>query len=128
MKFTTNGRVAVFGLITLTGIIAAAVGYAAAPPATKTSRSPHGEAVELVLRTQADAIRKIEAPGRRDSGDESWWFDTKERTWVVKRLWSPGVFDTTHEFFVSYRIDGKEKGRWIVDTRAGTATRWDVEK
>ena len=49
-------------------------------------------------------------------------FDTKERTWSVRRPFYPGVYDSTHLFDVSYRIDGKEVAAWFVDTRTGKVT------
>ena len=108
--------------------LAAAAGLAGgANIGPKPDKSPHGEAVELVIRTQADEIRKVETPGRV-GGDESWWHDTTERTWVVKRRFAPGIIDSTHLFEVTYRINGKDVARWSVDTRKGTATRADAPK
>lgn len=115
-----------------TGLVAAAAlaaGWAIGAADRKPDKSPHAEALELILRTQADEIRKIEAPGRIDgTGDELWWHDVKERTWVVKRPFGPGFIDSTHMFDVTYRIDGKDSGFWGVDTRKGTVTRVEAEK
>jgi hypothetical protein len=112
----------------LIAAVAAAAGLAVgANNETKPDKSPHGDAVELVIRTQADEIRKLETPGR-EGGDDSWWHDTKERTWVVKRPFAPGVIDSTHLFEVTYRIDGKDVATWSVDTRKGTVTRADARK
>ncbi len=89
----------------------------------KEGNSPHADAIALVVRTQADVIRKAEAPGRIDGkGDELWWHDTLERTWVVKRPFGPGVIDSTHLFDVSYKLDGRTLARWLVDTRKGEVT------
>jgi hypothetical protein len=108
----------------LIAAVAAAAGLAVgANNGAKPDKSPHGDAVELVIRTQADEIRKLENPT-----NDSWWHDTKERTWVVKRPFAPGVIDSTHLFDVTYRIDGKDVAKWSVDTRKGTATRADAQK
>ena len=72
-------------------------------------------AVQVVLATRQDQLRELDDP-------ESWWHDTKERTWSVKRPFDPGVLDTTHMFLVSYKIDGTIVATWQVDTREGTAT------
>ena len=71
-------------------------------------------ALQIVLATQQDTLREVDNP-------ESWWHDTRERTWSVKRPFDPGVLDTTHVFLVSYKIDGVTVATWEVDTRAGTA-------
>ncbi len=98
-------------------------------PIPAPDKSPHAAALEIVVRTQIDVIRRAEAPGRIDSeGDELWWHDTKERNWVVKRPFSPGVFDSTHLFDVTYRIDGKDVASWFVDTRKGAATLVEAKK
>ena len=78
----------------------------------KVETSPHAAALELVFKTQAARIRTVDT--------ENWWHDTKERNWVVKRPFSPGIIDSTHLFEVSYRIDGDEKAAWLVDTRKKT--------
>ena len=111
-------------------LVALAAGYALGAQGRnepKKERSPHAEALELVLRTQQERIREAErnAPhakplqARLNKGDEPWWFDTEERTWLVKRPFGPGVIDSTHMFNVYYRIAGKEAASWLVDTRAG---------
>jgi len=71
-------------------------------------------AIRIVLDTQQDKIRAVDSP-------DSWWHDTRERTWSVKRPVGPGVLDTTHTFTVAYSIDGAAVAGWNVDTRAGTA-------
>ena len=48
-----------------------------------------------------------------------WWFDTKERTWSVKRTSSPGYIDTRHFFKVNYTIEGDIVGTWYVSTCSG---------
>ena len=100
------------------------VALAADPkPKAKSDNSPHADALALVLRTQADVIRTVEAPEPPGGkGDERWWHDTLERTWVVKRPAHPGVIDSTHHFDVTYKIDGKVVARWSVDTRKQTVT------
>jgi hypothetical protein len=95
---------------------------AAGPNPTKPNGSPHADALALVLRTQADEIRKAEAHGRVEgTGDELWWHDTRERAWAVRRPFAPGAIHSTHLFDVTYRVDGKEVARWVVDTQKGTA-------
>ncbi len=111
------------------GVVGWAVFADEPKPQVKVDGSPHADAIALVLRTQADVIRKVEAPGRIDgTGDELWWHDTVERTWSVKRPFAPGFFDSTHWFIVTYRIDGKIAASWMVDTRKGTATLTKREK
>jgi hypothetical protein len=83
---------------------------ASTQPAVETS--PHAEALRLVFAKCSDRIRAVDR--------ENWWHDVKSREWTAKRLFSPGVIDSTHMFDVSYRIDGKVVGSWLVDTRAGT--------
>ena len=78
----------------------------------KKAKSPHGEALELVLRTQGDEINKAEGPERV----KRWWADTDERTWTVRRTAAPGVIDSTHSFSVLYNIDGVDVGFWRVHT------------
>ncbi len=76
--------------------------------------SPHAQALALVFQTQQDKIREIDR--------ENWWMDTKERQWIVKRPFAPGFIDSTHMFIVTYKIDGKEIFRWVVDTRKKTVS------
>ena len=110
-----------------TAVVVGLVGWlalAADPkPKAKADNSPHADAIALVLRTQAEVIRKVEAPGRIDGkGDELWWHDTLERTWVVQRPFGPGFIDSTHLFDVTYKLDGRIVARWSVDTRKGEVT------
>jgi|SRR6516225_464059 hypothetical protein len=77
----------------------------------KIQTSPHAEAIQLILKTQQARIREVDR--------ENWEHDVKERTWVVRRPFSPGIIDSTHMFNVSYRIDGKEVATWFVDTAKG---------
>ncbi len=78
----------------------------------KAEASPHAAALELVFKDQRAKTRQL------DTGD--WRHDTKERSWVVKRPFAPGVIDSTHMFDVQYRIEGKEVALWLVDTRKMT--------
>jgi len=105
-------QVSITALILLTAVGAQAVAPQPRQKDEKVERSPHAEALELVFRTQADKIRAV------DVGD--WWHDCKERSWVVKRPFHPGTIDSTHLFEVSYRIDGKEAVRWLVETGRNT--------
>ena len=78
----------------------------------KIETSPHAAALELVFKTQAARIRAVDT--------ENWWHDVKERTWSVRRPFSPGYIDSTYMFEVSYRIDGNVAAAWLVDTRKKT--------
>ena len=89
-------------------LMVGAFALAAQREGDKVVASPHSAALELVFKTQAAHIRAVDT--------ENWWHDTKERTWVVKRPFSPGVIDSTHMFEVKYRIDGKEAAAWLDDT------------
>jgi hypothetical protein len=112
----------------LVAVVAAAVGFAAAPAMRYPVRSPHAEALDLVLRTQADEIHKAEVAARpRGKGTDHWWHDTMHRTWLVQRPFSPGVIDSTHLFQVTYEVNGEAR-RWWVDTRAGKVGRTHVLK
>jgi hypothetical protein len=88
--------------------------------ARKPERSPHVEALDLVIQKAADRIRAV------DSGD--WWHDVKERTWLIQRPFSPGWIDSTHLFTVNYRIGDKQVAAWHVDTRGGTVTEITTEQ
>lgn len=87
---------------------------AAAPAfADRASGSFPATALKIVLDTQQAKLQELDSP-------DSWWHDTKERTWSVRRPFELGVLDTTHTFVVSYSIDGATVAFWQVDTRAGT--------
>ena len=89
------------------------VGYLIAPFAqaeTPAEQSPHAQAINLVMQTQSDAIRKADP--------ENWWHDTKQREWMAKRTISPGIIDSTHLFEVTYSIDGSIAASWLVDIGA----------
>ena len=58
----------------------------------KVEKSPHAEALEVVFKTQQARLREVKENG---------WHDTKERTWVVKRPFGPGIFFSTHWFDVT---------------------------
>jgi hypothetical protein len=89
--------------------ISAPPAFADPPPGSFPST-----ALQIVLATQQQTLRELDDP-------RSWWHDTKERTWSVRRPFDPGVLDSTHLFLVSYKIDGVTVATWQVDTRAGTA-------
>jgi hypothetical protein len=93
---------------------------AAAAPAPKPERSPHGEALDLLFQKAADRIRAVD--------QENWWHDVKERAWVVQRPFAPGTIDSTHLFTVNYRIGGTQVAAWQVDTRGGTVTEIATEQ
>ena len=77
----------------------------------KQEASPHTAALQLVFKTQQAVIREVD--------NEDWRHDVKERSWVVKRPFSPGYIDSTHLFHVSYVIAGTKVATWCVDTRKG---------
>jgi hypothetical protein len=84
----------------------------------KAEASPHAEAIQLVMNTQQETIRKV------DQGN--WWHDVKERAWQAKRPFAPGAFDSTRLFVVSYHIEGKAVCSWSVDTRARKVRRQEL--
>jgi len=89
---------------------------------TLSGPSPHAEALRLVLERCGPAIDALDkaASGPPINREDRWWFDTERRGWTVKRLFGPGIFDSTHWFDVQYEIDGKVVATWSVDTRKGT--------
>ena len=82
------------------------------------SKSPHTEALYVVFTTQQKVIAEIET--------DNWWHDVKERQWVVRRPFAPGVYDSTRLFEVTYRVDGKDVASWFVDSRKKSAERRDL--
>ena len=98
-------------IVALTSVV---VGRSFAGPSTQPAAetSPHVEALQLVFEKCGDRIRAVDK--------EEWWFDTKEREWTAMRPVEPGIIDSTHMFFVDYKIGGTVVLSWIVDTRAGT--------
>ena len=90
------------------------------------SLPPHCEALSLVWKTQAEQIKKLElkhasAEQQKQKeyveADGRWWFDTDERRWTVTRPFSPGGFDSTHWFTVTYLVGATGSLSWQVDTR-----------
>jgi hypothetical protein len=100
-------------------VVVVALGVTArhAVGSAQPERSPHAEALALVLLKDAEFIAHLE------SDHENWWHDTKKREWQVLRPFSPGDIDSTHLFIVVYSIDGTEQAQWNVDTRAGQVDR-----
>ena len=94
-----------------TGVLLVAVSTAWAGSPQQASPTT---AIRIVVNTQQAKIRSVDNP-------DSWWHDTKERTWSVKRPVEPGVLDTTHLFIVTYKINGAVVASWRVNTRKGTA-------
>ncbi len=84
----------------------------------KPEVSPHAEAIQLVMTTQKETIRKVDR--------EVWWHDVKERQWRAKRPFAPGTIDSTHLFVVSYDIDGKSVYSWFVDTSKKTVQEQEI--
>lgn len=97
-------------------IIGACVSLAAATTvwAGNPQQSSPTTAIRIVVTTQQAKIRAVDNP-------DSWWHDTKVRTWLVKRPVEPGVLDTTHLFIVTYKINGAVVASWRVNTNKGTA-------
>ena len=93
-------------------------GHCADVPKEDHTKSPHTEALDVVFATQQKIIAAVDT--------EIWWHDVKERQWLVKRPFSPGVIDSTHLFDVTYRVDGKDVAAWFVDTRKKSAERREV--
>jgi len=79
-----------------------------ATPST-IERSPHAEALALVMETQQEVIQEVEK-------ECPWWFDTMTRNWNVKRPVAPGLIDSTHMFTVTYTIDEDVVAIWSVNT------------
>ena len=86
---------------------------------------PHCEALSLVWNSQQKLIREVETQYAKAeqakqkeyvSAESRWWFDTEKRSWEVNRPTPPGGIDTTHDFVVSYLIDGKVVAKWFVGT------------
>ena len=71
---------------------------------------------------------EVRAAEKDYAANGKWWHDTAERAWVVKRPFAPGVIDSTHLFEVSYRVEGTEVGRWLVDTRKGSVDKVDLRR
>jgi hypothetical protein len=88
----------------------------------KVQTSPHADAIQLVFKTQQARIREVDR--------ENWEHDVKDRAWVIRRPFAPGIIDSTHMFNVCYRIDGKEVATWFVDTAKGTVQpeHWKAKK
>lgn len=98
----------------IAGVLAFALWCVAADKADekKVEKSPHAEAIQLVMTTKQDEIQKADA--------NDWWHDVKTREWKARRPFHPGVIDSTHMFEVTYRIDGQLAQSWMVDTRNKT--------
>ena len=111
----------VFGVLVVGVIGGLAAGFLIAQPGdTPIDESPHAAALKLVIDTQATQIKAVE------TGD--WWMDVSERTWVVRRPFPPGYFDSTHWFNVTYRINGRDAASWFVDTRTQKVQQVAIEK
>ncbi|HLR05597.1 MAG TPA: hypothetical protein VK117_07285 [Pyrinomonadaceae bacterium] len=124
-------------LITLLGAILPVISFrstvlasksAADPVQSDSLKSPHAEALSLVLERQQDEISKAELSNFgghgtdrfRGSKEQYWWFDTIPRSWSVSRPFAPGQIDSTHWFLVSYVVDKTEICSWFVDTAKRT--------
>ncbi len=84
--------------------------------AAEETRNPVLEAINLVASTQQDEIRAAD----RKVADADWWVDTLERDWIVRRPFGPGLFDSTHWFYVSYKVNGRILMSWFVDLEKRT--------
>lgn len=95
----------------------------------ETRKSPHAEALALVMENQREEIAKAELKHFKEKGtdwfkggaEQYWWHDTIERSWSATRPFAPGLIDSTHYFIVTYSIDKDEIARWVVDTHKRTA-------
>lgn len=95
--------VLLLGAFLVTAVVSFAAGVA-------VERSPQADAIELVSHSAAADIRK--------AYPNDWWTDTDVHTWSVRRIFGPGYFDTTHDFFISYSVNGKLRASWLVNTNA----------
>lgn len=78
-----------------------------------SATGPHADAIRLVSEKRADDILRL------DGGGDARWFDTRERTWSVRRPVGPGFIDSRFLVKVTYAIDGKVVGEWSVNTCTG---------
>lgn len=103
-------------LLTGSRMVLTALAMAAAAPSARAESHmpPHGEAIMLVLTTQAAVIANAE------SEKGLWWHDTKVRGFRVQRPFFPGIIDSTHMFTVIYTVDEKAVLCWSVETRRKT--------
>ena len=74
--------------------------------------------INLVANTQRDEIRAAD----RRVANADWWVDALDREWIVKRPFGPGLFDSTHWFYVSYKVNGRVLMSWFVDLAKGTVS------
>ncbi len=81
-------------------------------------RNPVIEAINLVATTQRDEIRAAD----RKVANADWWVDALDREWIVKRPFGPGLFDSTHRFYVSYKVNGRVLMAWFVDLTKRTVS------
>ena len=81
-------------------------------------RNPVIDAINLVANTQRDEIRAAD----RRVANADWWVDALDREWIVKRPFGPGLFDSTHWFYVSYKVNGRVLMSWFVDLAKGTVS------
>ncbi len=79
-------------------------------------RNPVIEAINLVATTQRAEIQAADA---KVAGAD-WWVDALDREWIVRRPFGPGLFDSTHWFYVSYKVNGRILMSWFVDLEKGT--------
>jgi hypothetical protein len=84
----------------------------------RENRNPILEAINLVASTQQDEIKAAD----EKVSESDWWSDTLDREWIVKRPFGPGIFDSTHWFYVSYKVNGRILMSWFVDLNKGTVS------
>ena len=116
------GRLLVAGAVVV--LLRSAFSKAPDPP----EKSPHEDALELVLKTQGDVVRKAEdawGPIRKPDEARSWWHDIEVRTWRVWRSSPTGFRDTSHSFEVGYFIAGDEVALWGVNTQVRKVASFD---
>ncbi|MGH8079183.1 MAG: hypothetical protein ACREP7_01330 [Lysobacter sp.] len=100
---------AIAALLTLSPASSAATAETAAEDLS-TSRSPHAEAIALVMQQRKEQIIELER-------DYQPWFDTSPRAWSARRTAGPGIIDTRQRLEVSYAIEGKVVAAWSVDLK-----------
>jgi hypothetical protein len=84
---------------------------AAAAAEEPFASSAHGEAIHLVVSTQAQQLQRLDADAAAD--------ELVPRTWSVYRP-ATGGLDTDNTFTVDFAIGGRLVASWYVNTGEGT--------